>query len=243
MRNIEKDLSKLIILVTIDAILFVCVMFRFEENYLIINLGIRAYRIIHAVALAALLSVTGMLLGRIIIRVRKNSAEKRENRNNVRNDVQKPYENGTFNNAALRNILLERKKTWSSLAGEIDEIIEQLQKMDDMQERLHTLLMDNDADVLSDTEDVLNQVDQFLCRNVYSCINFMNVYDARADDDIKAMWKTLHSGIDRNKKELDNVQEFMLALAEYINKQNGLGKDTSALETYKDIILKSLNDQ
>lgn len=236
----RKNKEKLFyILLSISIIMFT-VPDGLGENYVIIHFGIKVYHAIQAVAGAAMIVILCTLLVLLICIFKENKVLTQEEQKTPQQ--QKPYENGVFNNAVLQNILKQREKSWPGVSREIEKMVAQLKKMDDLQERLHTLLQDNDADVLSDTEDILGQVEQYICKNIYSCANLMYVYDPNAETDIEAMRKTLLSSIEKNGKELHNAQDFMLALAEYINKQNGLGQDTSALETYKNIILKSIGE-
>ena len=93
------------------------------------------------------------------------------------------------------------------------------------------------ADALNDTEDVLNQVEQYLCRNVRSVLNFMGVAD---DADVDKVRVKLNGCREENKKLLDQTRDFVYAMADFINDQGGK-TDLRLLETYRSAIISSLS--
>jgi len=141
----------------------------------------------------------------------------------------------------LRRELSEQMTSWNGFDEMIDQCIAQFDKMDSYQERFHKLLTDNGANTLSDTEDVVNQVEQYMCRNVRSVVNFMMVADA--DESGKSSLDTkLTNCITENQKLLDQTRDFIYAMTEFLNDQAGTA-DTRLLESYKDTLLKTIRKE
>ncbi len=139
----------------------------------------------------------------------------------------------------LRRELNEQKSySWAVFGPAIDELIAQFDKMDSYQERFHRLLLDNGANTLQDTEDVITQVEQYMCRNVRSVVNFMTVADT--DEAGKSSLETkLTDCIAENQKLLDQTRDFIYAMTDFLNDQGGKA-DTRLLEGYKETLLKTI---
>ena len=139
----------------------------------------------------------------------------------------------------LRRELNEQKSySWAVFGPAIDELVAQFDKMDSYQERFHKLLVDNGANTLGDTEDVINQVEQYMCRNVRSVVNFMMVADTDATGKAE-MEEKLTKCIGENKGLLEQTRDFIYAMTEFLNDQGGKA-DTRLLESYKDTLLKTI---
>lgn len=240
--------GKLLVILFVLSVLFT-VMSIVLKNTLIINFGIRKYRSLNMFlfCITAVAGIAALVLYiPVIIHNLKlsdffpHSNRKRQGEDS--SDTARPYENGKFHNSILQDVLQQYRIQWKSQSVLIYELSNQLQKMDNLQERLHRLLVNNDVSILSDTEDVLDQVEQYLCRNIYNCINYMEVYDPGSPSDTDAMHNVMDITVQKNDEKLKNTQEFMLALTEYINRQNGADNDTSMLDTYKNTILQSLTE-
>ncbi|MBR6156663.1 MAG: hypothetical protein IKQ27_06865 [Lachnospiraceae bacterium] len=139
----------------------------------------------------------------------------------------------------LRSELQDQKSySWAVFGPAIDELIAQFDKMDSYQERFHKLLMDNGVNTLGDTEDVINQVEQYMCRNVRSVVNFMMVADTDATGKA-GMEEKLTKCIGENKGLLEQTRDFIYAMTEFLNDQGGKA-DTRLLESYKDTLLNTI---
>ena len=103
---------------------------------------------------------------------------------------------------------------------------------------LDKLLDDNGAEALKDTGEILDQVEQYLCRNVRSALNFMAVADDDAGDKVK---EKLESCREENKKLLEQTRDFVYAMAEFLNKQ-GEKTDTRLLESYRTTLLSTIKE-
>lgn len=117
-----------------------------------------------------------------------------------------------------------------------------LSKIDSYQEKLKNLLANNGADSLSDTEDVLNQVEQYICKKMLSVCNYISIVDTNDKNEVAKIKKKIDARIEDVSKQLDQVQEFLFNLADFLNKQNDDDATPETLEIYKTLILKSIND-
>ncbi len=146
---------------------------------------------------------------------------------------------GQMDATAVRALLEDQTKgKWSSLFENIYGCVEQMEQMDSYQARLDKLLDDNGAEALKDTGEILDQVEQYLCRNVRSALNFMAVADDDATDKVK---EKLDSCKEENKKLLEQTRDFVYAMAEFLNKQ-GEQTDTRLLESYRTTLLSTIKE-
>ena len=145
---------------------------------------------------------------------------------------------GKLQNESLRKLLKQAGEgKWNTLSPELSVMISQLEQMDTYQERLHSLLQENDVKALSDTEEVLMQAEQSLCQNVRRFINYMNVFD---ENDIEVMRTSASKTIRKNKEQLSQVRDFVVAVTDFVNQQGSSHQDPDMLNTYKNMILESL---
>jgi len=141
-------------------------------------------------------------------------------------------------NKDLRAMLQEYSLgDWKSLAQDIEPCIEQLHGIDSEQERLHVLLKHNAAEVLADTESILDQAEQSMCRNVRKVLNYMSVYHQDSSADTAMMRGNLAKCREDNDKILNEAHEFLVALTEYLNGQGDSKYDNTMLESYKKTLL------
>ncbi|MGN1141303.1 MAG: hypothetical protein ACI4TF_08875, partial [Oliverpabstia sp.] len=140
--------------------------------------------------------------------------------------------------------LLEKKarEEWSVLEVRLTRVKGQLQEMDECQSRLSRLLADNGATALSSTQEVLDKVEQYLCKNVRKCLNYMGVADPRSQDDIALVGSKLDSCYEDNQEKLAQIDEFLKTVVEYLNRQGDEEAESSIdlLNMYKKTILESI---
>ena len=142
---------------------------------------------------------------------------------------------------SLRRMLSsEAQGRWSGLSPEIGCTISQLEKMDGYQVKLHSLLETNDVKALSDTEEILEHAEQKLCQNVRRILNYMNVYDEKDQEALRA---TVQMTNEKNQAQLDQVRDFVMAVTDFVNQQGTDDSDPDMLNTYKTVILDSLKEE
>jgi cobalamin-dependent methionine synthase I len=114
--------------------------------------------------------------------------------------------------------------------------------MDSYQERLSRLLQTNDVHTLSDTEEILDRVEQYICRNVRKVLNYMEVVDPSSPEDVELVRTKFSTCCSDNQDQLKQTQEFIIALTDFINQQGDSDNDLSMLEVYKNTILDSIQE-
>lgn len=204
------------------------------KDNLIINFGIRAYNNLLYV-LIAIIIITIILFAIKLFKVKqiekteKEILIKEQEKNNVSSKK-------LLKNSQLRSILKDNAENeWQILNNDINKCIKQMEDMDEEQERLHILLKNNDVDILSDTEDILEQVEQCMCKNARKIINYMSVYHNDTDD-IDQMKEKLTICYKNNGNLLKEVHDFLLMLTEFLNSQDENYDDTMLL-TYKETLI------
>ena len=210
-----------------------------QKDNFVIYFGIAVYRTVHLI-LAGLLAAAAVWLaaaGVVSLRSRKKESEpslqqEKSPSLSVREKL---------HNASLRELLKEEASgRWSPLSGDLHTTIEQMEQMDVYQERLHSLLKENDMKALSDTEEVLEQAEQALCQNVRRLINYMGVFDEK---DVDVVRSCLIKTNEKNQEQLDQVRDFVVAVTDFVNRQGSAGQDPDLLNTYKTMILESLKEE
>lgn len=143
----------------------------------------------------------------------------------------------------IRELLADyASQKWNSLAQPLMQLKLQLDLMDEHQDKLSHLLDVNGADALSNTEDILDRVEQYLCKNVRKALNYMDVADNDSPKDIQLVRSKLQLCHEDGQKQLQQVQEFLFALADFLNKQGEDDNSMEMLDIYKSTILASIED-
>ena len=109
--------------------------------------------------------------------------------------------------------------------------------------KLANLLSNNGAKNLSDTQDVLDQVEQYLCKAVRKVINYIDVADEHSEKDAKVILEKLETCYKDCQAQLDQVKEFLFIMAEFLNKQGSDDTTPETLDVYKQCILKSIHEE
>lgn len=204
------------------------------KNSIIIGTGIRFYT--HLFYLLIGLLVITLIVFAIML-LKEKSQEKAQKEILVKEEEKSNISSKkTLRNSQLRTILKDNANgEWSILSSEINKCIKQMEDMDEEQERLHILLKTNDVDILSDTEDILERVEQCMCKNTRKIINYMSVYHNDTDD-VNQMKDKLSICYRNNGNLLKEVHEFLLMLTEFLNSQDENYDDTMLL-TYKETLI------
>ena len=137
------------------------------------------------------------------------------------------------------NLKYSYEHEWSELRTDLLPLYDQSKKMDKLQERLKTLITKNDASVLDDTEDVLEQAEQGLLQNIRKVMNYMDVCDPTVPEEKEKVRNSAVECLKNNKQIIDNVSDFLMSLTEYLNNQ-GSKDNLNALNTYKEALMGSI---
>lgn len=225
-----------------------------RKNSIIIYYGIKSYRFGITVS-AGLLGIGAVLaLGGAVLLLLRRQKRKRSGRQKAAAQSAAAAEpaasilsmKGRLDSDAIKLLLDEARDgasgDWSSLRQPLLDCRQQLTDMDEYQDRLHKLLKNNDAQALSNTEDIVDNVEQYMLRNVRKVCNYMQIYDssdagsrARVSDQLQECNQT-------NRTQLAQIQEFMSAIADFLNKQGEDSSSLEMLEIYKNTILDSIQE-
>ena len=217
-----------------------------SKDSVVISIGIRSYRGLYQGGLIAEVALVILFLILSLRDARKKNAAKKEEREQSA-DRQKleadlPV-NGRLTDVKVRELLKENAAgKWRALQDAIGGLAAQMCQMDSYQERLANLLTSNQASTLGDTEEVLDQVEQYICRNIRKVLNYMTVYDPASQEDAAALEKLIEECRDANQEQLTQTKEFVFALTEFLNRQGDSSQDTYSLELYKKLILDSIKE-
>ena len=241
MRKLRITMSVFLVIVGIGILMLVL-----SKDSVVISIGIRSYRGFYQGGLIAEAALVVLLLILSLRDARKKNAAKKEEREQSA-DRQKleadlPV-NGRLTDVKVRELLKENASgKWRALQDAIGGLAAQMCQMDSYQERLANLLTSNQASTLGDTEEVLDQVEQYICRNIRKVLNYMTVYDPASQEDAAALEKLIEECRDANQEQLTQTKEFVFALTEFLNRQGDSSQDTYSLELYKKLILDSIKE-
>ena len=241
MRKLRITMSVFLVIVGIGILMLVL-----SKDSVVISIGIRSYRGLYQGGLIAEVALVILFLILSLRDARKKNAAKKEEREQSA-DRQKleadlPV-NGRLTDVKVRELLKENASgKWRALQDAIGGLAVQMCQMDSYQERLANLLTSNQASTLGDTEEVLDQVEQYICRNIRKVLNYMTVYDPASQEDAAALEKLIEECRDANQEQLTQTKEFVFALTEFLNRQGDSSQDTYSLELYKKLILDSIKE-
>ena len=258
MEDKNRTPSPVLLLIVSGLYLGLTLILRFTRDDIIIQQGIRFYRTLNAAVLIVGGFCTAALLVHFLLNWNKQQKRKRAQDEETAKQ-QAALEEEAMEKERHREILSVSKKmdsmrlrevlstyeagAWIELAQPIAKIRMQLDIMDEYQEKLVHLLETNGADSLSNTNEVLDQVEQYLCKNVRKVLNYMDVADEDNERDVGQVSLRLTACHEEGQKQLQQVQEFLFALAEFLNKQGDDDNSMDLLNIYKSTILSSILDE
>jgi len=221
-----------------------------SKDSIIIYLGIGAYKVLRSILIGALaLSAVGSagsgirLAGQIRQQITSDRERQQIIEDKQRQEPPRLSVKDKLENAYLRELLKKHMQNqWSNLTESITKCTSQLEQMDEYQDKLSRLLKNNGADMLYDTEDVLDRVEQYICRNVRKVLNYMEVADSRLPADSDMVKSKLADCWESNQEQLRQTQEFIFALTDFLNQQGDSENDATMLELYKKTILDSIKE-
>ena len=128
------------------------------------------------------------------------------------------------------------------MSAKLHKCKDQLSEMDKHQENLEKLLQNNGAETLSDTKDVLDQVEQYLCKNIRKVLNFLEIADPTKNKETDKVNQQLDDCIADGEEKLGQVKQFLNAVVEYLNQQGDGDEEIKMMELYKNTILEVLQE-
>lgn len=256
--NRKKNIAMLIIVLAVAVVWVISAMWlSANRTVIVINLGIRYYNrlrtrlmLIETACLAVVLAAFIVSLLRQQSRKRKAAKEealaqeeKRAAKETEDADREVLSVSRKMDSMKIRDLLIgNAAEKWNVLSRELMQLKQQLDTMDEHQETLKGLLDANGAASLANTEDMLDSVEQYLCKNVRKALNYMSVADEENPKDVQLVRQKLLLCREDGEKQLAQVQEFLFALAEFLNKQGEDDNSMEMLDLYKSTILSSIKD-
>ena len=161
---------------------------------------------------------------------------------------------GNLDPVQIRNSLISEGDKWiASISqmnpGEVGEmnvaltsVRETMVQMDDYQLRLKNLLDSNGADALRDTEEILDKVEQHICRNVRKLLNIMTVSSPNTQNDIDVVELTAKNCAEDNNRLLKTTKEFIVSVTEFLNSQGDSGSGINEVEVYKNALTSQIEE-
>lgn len=255
----RKQKVKLIyVVIAVGCSAVACVCLHLGMHGIVINYGIRFYRslrnAIYSISAVVSVAVTALYVSDAVKQrkwqkardeeaakaevLRQEELREREKHREVLSVSKK------MDSEKIRGLLTEyAAQKWKVLAQPLLQLKLQLDMMDEHQEKLAHLLDVNGADALSNTEDILDRVEQYLCKNVRKALNYLDVADEEEERDVRLVQEKLAVCHEEGQKQLQQVQEFLFALAEFLNRQGEDDNSMEMLDIYKSTILSSIEDE
>ena len=204
-----------------------------KKREIIINRGINGYRTYSSAATVLLAAAVALsvliLIAQAAASAKKRREEEEADRLAAEREEDKPRAplsvDGAMDPAEIREFLVSQSNgEWRKYRGNLGLCVDVMDQMSDCKERLHKLLEMNGADTLRDTEDVLRQVEQYICRNMRKIINNLSAVDIDNPDSEPKIRKWFSECISDSTVKIDKVNEFIISLS----------------DIYKDTILESI---
>lgn len=225
------------------------IMVEQRKEDLIIEKGISGYRTWASTSTALLIAAAALAAILLILQFSDAARKRREEEAAGRLAAEAAEKSpraplsvdGVMNPGEIRNFLIQQGSgEWRKYRGNLGQCVDVMDDMSDCRTRLHKLLEMNGADTLRDTEDVLRQVEQYICRNMRKIINNLSAVDIDSPDSEPKIQKWFSECISDSMQKLDKVNEFIVSLSEFFNSQGEDSSSLDMLDIYKGTILESI---
>ena len=233
-------------------ILGVCLFLftRIAETSIIINMGIRTFSMLSTLSFFAVgAGAIAFCVGFVpVIRSRLAAKAKSRHIEEERLAESKPTLSsaaGFYDPTDIRRRLGWLKEQRPDLAYALEKCEAQMDAMDRHQQKLKDLLDLNEAEYLRATEELLNEVEQFICKSFRKVINRGIVSDQEddsvfaQDDKYSTHSELIEAVLASNQVELDNIKKFLAVLADLVSEQDDNSETT--LLAWMQVMRDSLN--
>ena len=254
----KRKVKFIYVVIAVGCSAAACVCLHLGMHGIVINYGIRFYRsvrnILFSISAVISLSVTALYVSDVVKQRKwqaardEEAAEAEARRQEELREREKHREvlsvSKKMDSEKIRELLTEyAARKWKAMAQPLMQLKLQLDMMDEHQEKLSHLLDVNGADALANTEDILDRVEQYLCKNVRKVLNYLDVADDEEEKDVRLVQEKLAACHEAGQKQLQQVQEFLFALADFLNKQGEDDNSMEMLDIYKSTILSSIDEE
>ncbi|MCL1873151.1 MAG: hypothetical protein FWF85_03430 [Clostridiales bacterium] len=222
------------------------------ETTIIIHMGIRAFTVLSVLPFFTIGAGVCALAAGFVPSIRKGLATKAEIRQiemekRVESRPTLSYSAAAYDPSDIRRRLDKLKKQRPDLNDALAACEAQLDTMDQRKAKLKDLLDLNEAEYLRTTQELLNDVEQFICKNFRKIINRGIVSDLEddqvfaQDDKYPTYQELIEAVIASNQTELDNIKKFLADLAALVSEQNDNSETT--LKSWMQVIRDSLKKE
>lgn len=215
------------------------------KDWIIICFGVRALKVICNAESALLGGGLSYAILQHAPVIRSLIAERRQrqeekSRKQQQSQMMVDYMEDSDNPELTRKRLEQLRSEMPELTMLIEQCIQQMDKMDALQEKQSLLIATNDARYLRKTIEVFNNVEGRICRNFRNVINLCIAADGAADIDMKKVDRFL----DDNEKKLEDTRRLLKASADWINQYEADERenDCREVENWIAIIRESLKE-
>ena len=256
-KNKRKKILLILFVIILILLIITVVILNINKDTMIINMGIRSYNRIASfvplIEVIVLIVVAFVFLLETFreIRQAKRDLEEQTRSEQAQQAARQAQESDRevlsvsrkMDSMKIRDLLLsEAAGKWNTLTPELMQIKKQLDQMDEHQDTLAKLLKENGASSLANTEEMLNDTEQYLCKNVRKALNYMSVADEESPQDVQLVRQKLLQCRQEGDTLLEQVQKFLFSLAEFLNTQGSDDNSMEMLDLYRSTILSSIEE-
>lgn len=257
-RNKTKKILMILFIIVLIVLIVTVLLFNMNKDTMIINMGVRTYNkissVIPLIEVIVLIIVAFVFLLTTFQEIRqvKKQMEEQAKAEEAARAVKRTQDEESeilsvskkMDSMKIRDALLSNASgKWNTLTPELTQIKKQLDEMDEHQETLTELLRENGATSLANTEEVLDNAEQYLCKQVRGVLNYMRVADEESPQDVQLVRQKLLLCKQESDDLLGQVQKFLFSLADFLNKQGSDDNSREMLELYRSTILSSIEEK
>jgi len=207
------------------------------KNWIVIVMGIRVFRLLQALSIIATAICALLTLVMSIPLFKKKLSQRREIR--ARAQFMTNYAGNVDNPELTRKMLAECLHDNAGFDRQLNQCLAQMDLMDELQARQSRLLQANAALYLKETEEVLNQVERWICRNVRNVINLCVA--AGRPDQLNS--EQVNQFLQDNNSKLKDASELIRVSVERINQYTLRGSNSSSeVKHWIEVIRESLKE-
>lgn len=211
-----------------------------SENAMIINFGAKGYYTMRGISVGMAVAASVLYVGFCIGVILKANKEKKPIRQEEtqQSDGMLSVSGKLSDDYVLQQLVNQGRTKWKCLENEVSGLTDQLILMNSYQDRLSKLLANNSAQALSDTEDILERIEQQILGNVRKVLNFMEILGT---DDRQTVSEYIKVCIQDNKKLLDATKDFLMCVTGFLNDQGANGDaNLQMVEDFKAILMGNI---
>ncbi|MBO4418340.1 MAG: hypothetical protein J5789_00715 [Oscillospiraceae bacterium] len=219
------------------------------ETSVLINSGMRTFRILVWIARGAMLIGGGLLLaGSFLLllpllqeRRRVRASEELIARAKAESRKRAPLStrSGAYNEDEIRDCLMQFfDSTPAKFTPYLERYQSQLDRMNSYQARLNRMLRQNGADDLTEAEALLDKLEQNVFGVMRKVFNWLTMYDASTPDD--PLIHNLEEAEAHNEKALEQAGRLCATITDYINNQGSRIDITNSVKSFTELLKEEI---